>query len=206
MTEWTTYDEYLQSPEWQDKRSERLRIDGFRCAKCHTTRGLQVHHLNYFRLGDEDVREDLITLCAHCHREITGIAQEERLAIMKKAEEYKEQAKRKQEQYEKEFAFAVNSFISTYGAMDLGSGGSMNLLNDRVMRPLFDKLCGVPAPYGSYSEAKQQLIQIRYDKIDTMLREHPEYSVTKIVEMTGFKRKMVETRKFIMQREREAQS
>lgn len=61
------YGQYLRSPAWQAKRTERLRIDGFRCMKCRTSKRLEVHHLTYDRLGDEDVHRDLATLCHDDH-------------------------------------------------------------------------------------------------------------------------------------------
>ena len=62
--------DYYNSPEWAAKRNERLRLDGYRCAKCGFTRALEVHHINYERLFQEDVSRDLITLCKKCHNEI----------------------------------------------------------------------------------------------------------------------------------------
>ena len=61
---------YYQSPEWAAKRNERLKIDGFKCARCGFTRALEIHHINYERLFHEDVSKDLITLCKRCHNEI----------------------------------------------------------------------------------------------------------------------------------------
>ena len=65
-----TYSEYLNSQEWQRKRSERLQLDGYKCQRCGFTRSLEVHHINYDRLYHEDVSRDLITLCKKCHSEI----------------------------------------------------------------------------------------------------------------------------------------
>ena len=62
--------DYYNSSSWANKRSKRLKIDGFKCAKCGFTRALEVHHINYERLGHEDVSRDLITLCKKCHNEI----------------------------------------------------------------------------------------------------------------------------------------
>lgn len=62
--------EYYKSPEWAAKRNERLKIDGYKCAKCGFTRALEVHHINYDRLYNEDVSRDLVTLCKRCHNEI----------------------------------------------------------------------------------------------------------------------------------------
>ena len=62
--------DYYKSPGRAAKRNERLKIDGYKCARCGFTRALEVHHINYERFGDEDVGRDLITLCKKCHREI----------------------------------------------------------------------------------------------------------------------------------------
>ena len=67
---------YYSSPAWAAKRTERLKIDGFRCAKCGFTRALEVHHINYDRFGHEDVSRDLITLCKKCHSEIEAQKEE----------------------------------------------------------------------------------------------------------------------------------
>jgi hypothetical protein len=61
------YREYLGSVEWQKRRAARLRIDDFRCARCKATRRLEVHHLNYDRIGAEDIHSDLVTMCFGCH-------------------------------------------------------------------------------------------------------------------------------------------
>jgi len=62
--------DYYKSATWAKKRSERLRLDGYKCAKCGFTRALEVHHITYDRLFHEDVSRDLITLCKSCHNEI----------------------------------------------------------------------------------------------------------------------------------------
>ena len=62
--------EYYSSPKWAEKRNERLKIDGYKCQKCGFTRALEVHHINYERLGNEDVSRDLVTLYKKCHKEI----------------------------------------------------------------------------------------------------------------------------------------
>ena len=63
-----TYISYLRSPEWQNLRSQRLKIDNYRCQRCGRPFDLQVHHLYYpTELGTEDPYRDLITLCDGCH-------------------------------------------------------------------------------------------------------------------------------------------
>lgn len=63
-----TYLQYLRSPEWQNLRSQRLKIDNYKCQRCGRPFDLQVHHLYYpLVLGTEDPYRDLVTLCDTCH-------------------------------------------------------------------------------------------------------------------------------------------
>ena len=43
--------EYYQTQKWAEKRNARLKLDGYRCAKCGFTRALEVHHTksNYIK-------------------------------------------------------------------------------------------------------------------------------------------------------------
>lgn len=67
------YHRYLQTEAWQRKRTERLNIDGWKCCRCGSPHRLQVHHLNYDRVGNEDVHVDTATLCNDCHRIVHGL-------------------------------------------------------------------------------------------------------------------------------------
>jgi 5-methylcytosine-specific restriction endonuclease McrA len=60
------YQRYLRSPEWASTRAAAIRRAGGKCQKCGDASGLEVHHLNYDRLGRER-HEDLIVLCGDCH-------------------------------------------------------------------------------------------------------------------------------------------
>jgi len=65
---WSTYKDYLNSPEWQTQRTKCLDHYGWRCALCGTNNGLAVHHRKYdARWGNEDPKVDLIPLCKGCH-------------------------------------------------------------------------------------------------------------------------------------------
>lgn len=62
-----SYDEYLETPHWQEVRGRALARAGHACAICPATTRLEVHHRTYERLGAEaDV--DLVVLCRDCHR------------------------------------------------------------------------------------------------------------------------------------------
>ena len=60
------YHSYLQSSTWKERRSAKLQQAKYKCKRCGERIGLQVHHLNYDRLGDERT-DDLIVLCRACH-------------------------------------------------------------------------------------------------------------------------------------------
>ena len=68
------YKNYMRSDAWAQKKQQRMQIDDYSCVMCGRSkdhcRTLQVHHISYRRLGNEDVLEDLCTLCGSCHRKI----------------------------------------------------------------------------------------------------------------------------------------
>jgi 5-methylcytosine-specific restriction endonuclease McrA len=61
------YKRYLESERWQQFRRQVLHWHNHRCALCGTdSKILQVHHLNYVRLGHERLT-DCVPLCIPCH-------------------------------------------------------------------------------------------------------------------------------------------
>lgn len=63
------YDEYLKSKHWKNLRT-RLIGDNRICAICKQHKSaIQLHHLNYDRLGNES-DSDLIPLCTRCHKKM----------------------------------------------------------------------------------------------------------------------------------------
>jgi 5-methylcytosine-specific restriction endonuclease McrA len=63
---WGTYQEYLESPAWSEKRAEVLGEAGHLCQRCGGRKATTVHHLSYARMGNEGL-EDLVAVCRHCH-------------------------------------------------------------------------------------------------------------------------------------------
>jgi transcription elongation factor Elf1 len=62
-----SYQEYLRTPEWQERRNRHLKSAGYRCQVCNgSTPPLDVHHRTYERRGQEYYK-DLIVLCRDCH-------------------------------------------------------------------------------------------------------------------------------------------
>lgn len=81
-----SYEDYIRrSDEWRKKKIERAYLDDSRCCICHKkTEYPACHHVNYDRLGHENVLTDIITLCNPCHRrfhdtwgKITGITSQQ---------------------------------------------------------------------------------------------------------------------------------
>jgi 5-methylcytosine-specific restriction endonuclease McrA len=60
------YGEYLQTPEWRERRDQALDRAGYRCQVCNSGRNLHVHHRTYERRGRE-LPGDLTVLCSGCH-------------------------------------------------------------------------------------------------------------------------------------------
>lgn len=80
------YEEYLTSDAWRRKREARLNLDGYRCSSflCFLSHDLQVHHKTYSSVGDEDVENDLITLCNRCHEISHGLQPPREVDVLKK--------------------------------------------------------------------------------------------------------------------------
>jgi 5-methylcytosine-specific restriction endonuclease McrA len=66
------YFDYIHSPQWQARSAECIRKAGYKCQQCGSMSGLQTHHKNYQRLGNE-CPEDIVCLCKLCHKEIHGL-------------------------------------------------------------------------------------------------------------------------------------
>lgn len=64
------YEFYMKTERWKEKRKTRLLLDFFRCSICGTAKNLQVHHVNYENVGNENLEEDLVTLCRKCHAKV----------------------------------------------------------------------------------------------------------------------------------------
>lgn len=74
------YHQYMRSDKWREMRIKRIRADLGMCRGwivekdgrehlCLSRHRLEVHHLTYARLGNEQL-SDLISLCHACHKAI----------------------------------------------------------------------------------------------------------------------------------------
>lgn len=54
--------------DYEINRQACYRRDGYRCRHCGYRGGLHAHHLVYRSHSGEDSLDNLVTLCASCHR------------------------------------------------------------------------------------------------------------------------------------------
>jgi 5-methylcytosine-specific restriction endonuclease McrA len=62
--------ESYYGPEWRQQRTACLQRDGFACQQCEATENLHVHHWEPYRFSFDNSLENLVTLCAECHRDV----------------------------------------------------------------------------------------------------------------------------------------
>jgi hypothetical protein len=60
------YREYIHSEKWRLFRNKIFALRGFKCELCGVRKNLQLHHVNYERLGNEH-ELDVMILCGVCH-------------------------------------------------------------------------------------------------------------------------------------------
>lgn len=63
------YKVYLKTEHWKQTREAAIERAGGRCAVCGNKTMLNVHHRNYYSLGEEE-NDDLVVLCKKCHEKI----------------------------------------------------------------------------------------------------------------------------------------
>jgi len=120
------YASYLQTARWVELRTMRLNKDCFTCQRCGSRRDLQVHHINYERVGgSEDVDRDLITLCRKCHEEVEANKRQ-----MVHAFRFVERSRQ-----EVIARWAVLDFCLTRQREDYSSGGGKNYCRLDVIKP-----------------------------------------------------------------------
>lgn len=63
-----SYPDYLKSPQWKEKRQEYKDAGlPFFCMFCQKPTPI-LHHVDYSKLGKEDVRKDIVPVCTDHHR------------------------------------------------------------------------------------------------------------------------------------------
>lgn len=58
---------YLESGHWKSLRRQAFERDGFKCARCGSTKRLQGHHRTYRKDLRSCTVDDIETICETCH-------------------------------------------------------------------------------------------------------------------------------------------
>lgn len=66
-----TYQDYLDSDLWRDKRSFILKLRPI-CELCQQNKSTSVHHKTYASVGNEN-KNDVMALCFPCHSDIHNV-------------------------------------------------------------------------------------------------------------------------------------
>lgn len=64
--------EYIQSEKWRTLRFSRLMIAQYKCESCGSFHNLNLHHITYERLTQEEL-EDVAILCEVCHTKLHNL-------------------------------------------------------------------------------------------------------------------------------------
>lgn len=123
------YKEYLKTPHWKETRDKRLSLDGKRCYVCGYKHNLNVHHISYKNVGNEDVRKDLVTLCDMCHLMVHNIIDKVHVDY----NDYKNIPVSPRNVHKKAFALKVltnhcaDEIVSEFCARESSTGGDLNI-------------------------------------------------------------------------------
>ncbi len=66
-----TYASHMKSATWRELRILVIRRCKGICERCHKWPVVNIHHLNYDRVGNE-LLTDLLGVCSRCHKELHG--------------------------------------------------------------------------------------------------------------------------------------
>jgi 5-methylcytosine-specific restriction endonuclease McrA len=66
------YHQYLQTPQWAERRALVLKRSAGLCEGCRLASAEQVHHTTYAHCGNEFLWE-LVAICRDCHERFHGI-------------------------------------------------------------------------------------------------------------------------------------
>jgi 5-methylcytosine-specific restriction endonuclease McrA len=60
----------VSEEEYEKLRQEVLKRDGWKCQMCGSSKDIHVHHIDLRSRMGSDLENNLISLCARCHRAI----------------------------------------------------------------------------------------------------------------------------------------
>lgn len=77
MTHGLSYETYIRSSVWFNRKEEFFRRYSRKCKACGSNKSIQCHHMSYKHMGREP-DSDLIALCRSCHNGIHRVYDREK--------------------------------------------------------------------------------------------------------------------------------
>ena len=160
-----SYDDYIHSEYWRSKKVERSKIDNDTCCICHKKINYPVHHhIDYERLGHENIMTDIVTLCNSCHTRfhntwgtITGIV-----------------SQKTKEHWSYYSPQTTLSFFIDYQEHDILLGGKLKMTEAKTIRECIEEYYKVhdtnPVRSGLISEEDVQAF-FKNRRLDLLIRE-----------------------------------
>lgn len=131
MTDSIDYDSYINSDVWREKARRIRERDGYRCQICGANdTPLEVHHLTYDRLGEEQ-DDDLITVCHSCHEKITESWDSFKVGVYRRNAYLSKSARR---MYSYKRAEDISFHLNTLMPYDISFGGKYVLSGFKDVR------------------------------------------------------------------------
>lgn len=149
------YEIYLQGSKWGEKRVRILTRDGYKCVVCGSDELLQVHHLTYIHVYEEN-DDELVTVCRKCHRafheldnrrkdierkyheDVTRELEEQRTAMIKERNEQIEQDIQMREATAKKI---IEEIQEEYRKEDYAKNGDLDMCSWTVLNPIIRAKC-----------------------------------------------------------------
>ena len=186
------YQRYLRSAAWNEKRIRRLQIDHCRCAICGSSdQQLNVHHLTYRNIMQEDVEQDLITLCRSCHAMLHRI----RECSAQEYQDYRSAEQKYKEIRRREVARKIYDLaVVEIWQRDISAGGDCKIFDvgagmigklERILIMIYPELTSDLKGAGRYVMMKDFLRLARAMKICEMYRSGS--SLNQVADAMGMK-------------------
>ena len=135
----------ISTTGWLARREQRLEIDKHKCKMCGSESMLNVHHLSYENMGNEDIENDLVTLCYSCHQCIHIIADTAKPHVKKLANGFKDSSSKLLAQQADEYSKSIGSLVGTFATMFTGLRAK-NVPQSTLLSLLIKQL-GIEQPY-----------------------------------------------------------
>ena len=139
----STYEIYLESEEWRQKRIKVFERDNYKCVHCGSTSNLSVHHLTYANLYHEELH-DLVTVCDACHSAFHDLAKRAEYCTatyyLPEPVDFKAEYEKEKKERAEANAEIVQRFKNECLQLDYCKNGPLDLTDFSTMNKVLEKL------------------------------------------------------------------